>query len=240
MNPWPLFSKAFIACIVAILALALPNTPLHAGSSVTINGVVPLPDYSASSTDNSYSFGRSQSRATVNGRSLSEQGGHVYSSRSVTGPTILRDLDALPAPVWRMVMELLNASQSDSLEALRVAIEMNEMPPSFGATPADISDPVGQLRSLSSSGKDDEILKALEDILNSGFVHVGVNTPYEAYVWPYFAYYTIATLNRAQDNELRQLLSDEAYQSTMQTGQYTYFMLGISPDGIWQYFIKEQ
>ena len=233
------FSLALLA-VTMVIGLLLPQCPTLAASGVTINGVVPLPDYSSSSQGHPYSKGPVRSRATVNGRSLKEMGGKTYSSSPVQGPAILRDLGALPPPVWRMAKAIFEASQSDSLEALRMPIEMNEMPPSFGATAIDTADPVEQLRSLSPSGEDEEILNALFDTLTSGFVHVGQNTPYEAFVWPYFAYYPISSLNSEQREELRQLLPPEVYQKTIQSGQYSYFILGISPDGVWQYFFKEQ
>lgn len=233
------FSLALLA-VTMVIGLLLPQCPTLAASGVTINGVVPLPDYSSSSQGHPYSKGPVRSRATVNGRSLKEMGGKTYSSSPMQGPVILRDLGALPPPVWRMAKAIFEASQSDSLEALRMPIEMNEMPPSFGATAIDTADPVEQLRSLSPSGEDEEILNALFDTLTSGFVHVGQNTPYEAFVWPYFAYYPISSLNSEQREELRQLLPPEVYQKTMQSGQYSYFILGISPDGVWQYFFKEQ
>nr|WP_320142050.1 hypothetical protein [uncultured Cohaesibacter sp.] len=233
------FSLALLA-VTMVIGLLLPQSPTLAASGVTINGVVPLPDYSSSSQGHPYSKGPVRSRATVNGRSLKEMGGKTYSSSPVQGPVILRDLGALPPPVWRMAKAIFEASQSDSLEALRMPIEMNEMPPSFGATAIDTADPVEQLRSLSPSGEDEEILNALFDTLTSGFVHVGQNTPYEAFVWPYFAYYPISSLNSEQREELRQLLPPEIFQQTMQSGQYSYFILGISPDGVWQYFFKEQ
>lgn len=233
------FNLALLA-VTMVIGLLLPQCPTLAASGVTINGVVPLPDYSSSSQGHPYSKGPVRSRATVNGRSLKEMGGKTYSSSPAQGPVILRDLGALPPPVWRMAKAIFEASQSDSLEALRMPIEMNEMPPSFGATAIDTADPVEQLRSLSPSGEDEEILNALFDTLTSGFVHVGQNTPYEAFVWPYFAYYPISSLNSEQREELRQLLPPDVYQQTMQSGQYSYFILGISPDGVWQYFFKEQ
>ena len=233
------FSLALLA-VTMVIGLLLPQCATLAASGVTINGVVPLPDYSSSSQGYPYSKGPVRSRATVNGRSLKEMGGKTYSSSPVQGPVILRDLGALPPPVWRMAKAIFEASQSDSLEALRMPIEMNEMPPSFGATAIDTADPVEQLRSLSTSGEDEEILNALFGTLTSGFVHVGQNTPYETFVWPYFAYYPISSLNSEQREELRQLLPPEVYQQTVQSGQYSYFILGISPDGVWQYFFKEQ
>ncbi|SFO26184.1 hypothetical protein SAMN04488056_104168 [Cohaesibacter marisflavi] len=226
-----------------VLGTALIMLSQHsaiAASGVTINGVVPQPDYSSSSQGYPYSSGPVGSRATVNGRSIKEMGGKTYSSTPAQGPVILRDLGALPLPVWRMAKAIFEASQEDSLDALRMPIEMNEMPPSFGAAAASSRDPVAQLRSLSQSGEDEEILNALFDTLTSGFVHVGRGSPYEAYVWPYFAHYPISSLDTAQREELRQLLPPDAYQQTIQSGQYAYYILGISPDGVWQYFFKEQ
>ena len=221
-------------------ALAAAGTASNAESGITIDGVVPLPDYSASSQDRFYSNGPTKSGATINGRSIEEMGGEVFSSSSNTHPDVERDLNALPDPVWRMVMELARASQSDTLLALRTPIEMNEMPPSFGVQASNHPDPIEQLRSLSSSGEDSEILTALGNILNTGFVHIGIDTPYEAYVWPYFATAQIATLHGQNREELRQLLPANAYQQSVESGRYAYFVLGISPDGVWQYFFKEQ
>ncbi|WP_319414579.1 hypothetical protein [uncultured Cohaesibacter sp.] len=242
MKPARHSAKTAFATILFGLALMTGPIcgPARAESGVTIDGVIKLPDYSASSQDGAYSNGPISSGVTVDGRPVGAQSGQFFSSSSAQGPTIYRDLDALPAPVWQMVMALLDASQAESLEALRGPIEMNEMPPSFGATDPDIIDPIKQLRSLSESAEDGEILAALNAILQSGFVLTGIGTPYEAYVWPYFAYYDIPSLNMAQRDELLQLLPQTALEQSLRSGQYSYFQLGISPDGVWQYFFKQQ
>nr|WP_319485214.1 hypothetical protein [uncultured Cohaesibacter sp.] len=232
--------------IPAILfAMALPLLPVSvAASGITIDGVIQEPDFSATSQGAPYSTetGPITSMGTVDGEPLDSQNGLTISSNTPRGPEVYRDLNLLPAPVWQMVNALQTGCQDGNLEALRGAIEMNEMPPSFGPDASDLPDPIASLRSLSDhdDDKDQDICGALEKILASGFVLVDLDGPYEMFVWPYFARYPVAALNDQQRIELTQIVPEAGYADLLRTGYYTYFQLGISPNGVWQYFFKEQ
>ncbi|WP_162916489.1 hypothetical protein [Cohaesibacter haloalkalitolerans] len=234
-----------ISAILLSMALNLPLLAASmAASGVTIDGVVPEPDFSAASQGAPYTTedGPITSMGTVDGYPVGSQNGLTISTTTPQGPEIYRDLNLLPEPVWRMVNALQTGCQAGNLEALRGAIEMNEMPPSFGPDASDLPDPIARLRSLSDheDNKDQDICDALEKILASGFVLADFEGPYEMFVWPYFAHYPLAALNDQQRVELTQIVPEKGYADLLRTGYYTYFQLGISPNGVWQYFFKEQ
>ena len=234
-----------ISAMLLAMAMALPLLPVSvAASGITIDGVIPEPDFSAASQGAPYTTedAPTTSMGTVDGYPVGSQNGLTISTTTPQGPEIYRDLNLLPEPAWRMVNALQTGCREDNLEALRGAIEMNEMPPSFGPDASDLTDPIARLRSLSDhdGNKDQDICNALEKILASGFVLVGLDSPYEMFVWPYFAHYPVAALNDQQRIELTQIVPEAGYADLLRTGRYTYFQLGISPNGVWQYFFKEQ
>jgi hypothetical protein len=73
--------------------------------------------------------------------------------------------------------------------------------------------------------------------MTSGFVRMGQGKD-EIYVWPYFAEIDLAKLTPAQEVELYRLLSPEAALQMKKAGKYSYYRLGISPTGVWQYFMQ--
>ena len=114
----------------------------------------------------------------MNGRSLKEMGGKTYSSAPAQGPVILRDLGALPPPVWRMAKAIFEASQSDSLEALRMPIEMNEIATKPSAPQRSIRlTLLNNYAAFPRAVKTKRYSTRFFDTLTSGFVHVGPKTP---------------------------------------------------------------
>ena len=75
------------------------------------------------------------------------------------------------------------------------------------------------------------------EVLESGFVHVEPGTAEELYVWPYFAQYPLEALTPPQLVELITLLTAADYEDMRSYGSYTFFRVGIAPDGRWLFFI---
>ena len=150
-------------------------------------------------------------------------------------PTILRDTAVLPAPVREMRERLLEAARSGDIEQLRTLMQAQPQQPSvaFG----DPGDPIEYLKSLSSDAAGREILAILLEVLESGFVHVEPGTADELYVWPYFAQYPLEALTPAQLVELFTLLTAADYEDMRSYGGYTFFRVGIAPDGRWLFFL---
>jgi hypothetical protein len=74
-------------------------------------------------------------------------------------------------------------------------------------------------------------------VLEAGFTHVGEGTSEELYVWPYFAQYPLQALTPGQLVELFTLMTAADYEDMKSYGSYTYFRVGIAPDGRWLFFL---
>ena len=149
-------------------------------------------------------------------------------------PTIEYDLDKLPAPVRALHDELIAAARTGDVEKLRPIIDRMRPRPDFGG--ADNDDPVEFLRLESGDGEGFEVLAILLDVLAAGYVHVDVGTAEESYVWPYFARYPIFALTKPQMIELFRIITGGEWKDSKDFGAYTFYRIGIAPDGSWQYF----
>ena len=131
--------------------------------------------------------------------------------------------------------KLIEAAKSGDIELLRVLMDAQPEQPavSFG----DPGDPIEYLKALSSDADGREILAILLEVLEIGFVHVGAGTDEELYVWPYFAQYPIEALTPQQLVELFTLLTAADYEDMHSYGSYTFFRVGIAPDGRWLFFL---
>lgn len=150
-------------------------------------------------------------------------------------PTILRDVGDLPEPVRVMREKLIEAAKSGDIEKLRALMQAQKEKPAvaFG----DPGDPIAYLKSLSADPDGREILAILLEVLQSGFVHAGEGTADDAYVWPYFADYPLGALSPEQLVELFTLVTAGDYDDMKSYGAYTFFRVGIAPDGRWLFFL---
>jgi hypothetical protein len=104
-------------------------------------------------------------------------------------------------------------------------------------TTAYVEDPIGYWKKQSADGTGRDILAGMLDVLSSGFVKVGQGQD-EMYVWPYFAETDLAKLTPAQEVELYRIVPVSLALPMKKTGKYSYYRLGISPNGVWHYFIQ--
>jgi hypothetical protein len=150
-------------------------------------------------------------------------------------PTIFRSDADLPEPVRDMRRRLMDAARSGDIEQLRPLMEAQAEPPSvsFG----DPGDPIEYLKQLSADADGREILAILLEVLESGFVHVQPGTPEELFVWPYFAQFPLEALTPGQVVELFTLLTAADLEDMKSFGGYTFFRVGIAPDGRWMFFV---
>ena len=150
-------------------------------------------------------------------------------------PTILRSESDMPEPVREMRRKLVEAAKSGDIEKLRALMKAQPEPPSvaFG----DPGDPIDYLKALAADAEGREILAILLEVLESGFVHTGSGTEDDLYVWPYFAQYPIDALTPEQLVELFTLLTAADYEDMKSYGSYTFFRVGIAPDGRWLFFL---
>lgn len=158
------------------------------------------------------------------------------------GPTAPSDVrygtDKLPAPVIEMREAILAAVRSGRIDELTVAIQMNELKPDFGAG----ADPaIAHLKSLSADGSGAEVLAALAEILDAGYVTLPLGRDVEnnkLFVWPYFAEVAIDRLSPAQQVELLRLVTPQEAKAMQESRRYTWWRIAIGADGVWHSFVK--
>jgi len=148
---------------------------------------------------------------------------------------IITDLSRLPVPVARMRERILEAARSGDLEKLLLVMQSNETLPVFSF--GDEKDPVAFWKANFPDSDGIEILATLIQILETGFVHVARGTPQDMYVWPYFAQTPLKDLSREQKVELFRIVTGSDYKEMTAFGAYSFYRVGIAPDGVWHYFV---
>ena len=148
---------------------------------------------------------------------------------------IITDLSRLPAPVARMRERILRAARSGDLEKLVLVMQSNETLPVFSF--GNEKDPIAFWKSNFPDSDGVEILATLIQILETGFVHVARGTPQDMYVWPYFAQTPLKDLSREQKVELFRIVTGADYKEMSAFGAYSFYRVGIAPDGVWHYFV---
>ena len=150
-------------------------------------------------------------------------------------PKVIYDPGTLPDPVQRMLGKIVSAAQTGNLEAMRTALEANELKPMVAA--AHVSDPIDYWNKQSADGTGRDVLAAMLNIITSGGVLTGKGHD-AMYVWPYFAETDIAKLTPPQLVEFYRVVPPKAAAAILKSGKYDYYRLGISPAGVWHYFIR--
>jgi hypothetical protein len=148
--------------------------------------------------------------------------------------------EKLPIPVQEMREAILSAVRTGRIEELRHAYELNELKPDLG--PTATGDPVAYWKKISGDGEGREILAALGEILESGYVVVPLGPDLEnnkVYVWPYFAEVPLDKLRPRQEVELLRLVPPSAAKEMKATRKYTHWRIAIGADGTWHSLRKE-
>ena len=150
-------------------------------------------------------------------------------------PKVLYDFNALPDPVKRMLEQIVVAAQSGEIETMRPVLESNELKPMV--TAAYVEDPIEFWKKASTDGAGRDVLAAMLNVIASGYVRVGQGQD-EMFVWPYFAEIDLATLTPSQEVDLYRIVPSSLAVPMKKAGKYSYYRLGISPAGVWHYFIQ--
>ncbi len=156
-------------------------------------------------------------------------------AQDAEAPKVLYDLAALPEPVQRTLTEIIFAAESGDLKAMQPVIELREIRPMVAAS--FIRDPVAYWKEQSVDGTGRDILAAMLNILASGYVLTGEGRD-ATYVWPYFADMDLKTLTPAQQVEFYRTVPPAVGAEMKKSGKYSYYRFGISPAGVWHYFIQ--
>jgi len=161
--------------------------------------------------------------------------GAAQASLASTAPKVLYDFSALPDPVKRMLTAIAGAAESGNIEAMRTVFESNELKPMV--TTSFVDDPIAFWKKQSADGTGRDVLAAMLNVLSTGYVRMG-NGKDEIFVWPYFAETDLAKLSPAQEVELYRIVPPELALAMKKSGKYSYYRLGVSPTGVWQYFLQ--
>jgi len=157
------------------------------------------------------------------------------STTSGQTPEVLYDFNALPDPVKGMLQQIAEAAQSGEIETMRPVFESNELKPMVATEYVD--DPIAFWKKTSADGTGRDVLAAMLNVAASGYVRIGQGQD-EMFVWPYFAETDLAKLTPAQDVELYRIVPPAQALAMKKAGKYSYYRLGISPSGVWHYFLQ--
>jgi hypothetical protein len=150
-------------------------------------------------------------------------------------PEIITNPARLPPAVARTRERILAAARSGELANLFAVMKEAPSLPVFSF--AEDGDPIGFWRANYPDSDGVEALSILVNVLETAFVHVDVGTPQEIYLWPYFARTPLKALTPAQRTELFRIITGADYKDMVEFGVYSFYRLGIAPDGTWQFFV---
>jgi hypothetical protein len=150
-------------------------------------------------------------------------------------PTIIRDPATLPPAVAQTRARILAAARSGDLQKLLTVMQMGGKLPVFSF--AEDKDPVGFWKANYPDSEGVEVLSILIDVLEAAFVHVDIGTPQEVYIWPYFARLPLKSLSPEQKVELFRIVTGADYKDMVEFGAYSFYRVGIAPDGTWHFFV---
>lgn len=163
------------------------------------------------------------------------------SNESLTGddyqtPEIQRDISTLPYSARRMHKLLVDAAIAGDVDKLSEYIGSGEDMTMLSLGGMDDS-PIDFLKSMSGDDEGYEILAILQEVLEAGFVHLDKGTENEIYVWPYFYGIPIHNLDARQRVELYKLMTHGDFEEMKNFGAYSFYRVGITPEGRWRFFV---
>lgn len=145
--------------------------------------------------------------------------------------------EALPEPVQRMWEAIHETATAGNIDEMLPVLESNELPPLISREP--VKSAISHWRAISGDGEGREILAAMIDALESGYVRVKQPSGPPVYVWPYFAEVPLNKLTPMQEVELYRLITPDQAKAMRKKGRYTNYRIGIGSDGTWHYFLRE-
>jgi hypothetical protein len=163
--------------------------------------------------------------------------GHVIPPAAASGklPEIVIDPARLPPAVARTRERILAAARSGSLDKLVALMKSTATMPIYSFD--DDKDPAGFWKANYPDSEGVEALSILITVLETPFVHIDVGSPQEIYLWPYFARMPLKALTPEQKVELFRIVTGADYRDMIEFGAYSFYRLGIAPDGTWQFFV---
>lgn len=147
---------------------------------------------------------------------------------------IEHDISKAPEPVRRLRQLIIDAASTGNIEKLRPLVNPG---PNQARVDGDGSDdPIAALKSFSGDPDGLEVLAIIIDLLSTGYAHIDAGTPDEMYVFPYFAGKSLTTLTPPEKVELLRIITAGDLADMQEYGNYSFYRIGISPDGQWKFF----
>ena len=147
---------------------------------------------------------------------------------------IEHDISKAPEPVRRLRQLIIDAAATGDIEKLRPLVNTG---PNQARIDGDSgNDPVAALKSFSGDPDGLEVLAIIIDLLSTGYARVDAGTPDETYVFPYFAGKSLTTLTQPEKVELLRIITAGDLADMQEYGNYSFYRIGISPDGQWKFF----
>lgn len=148
---------------------------------------------------------------------------------------VIRDVSQLPEKARKTRERILEAAKTGDLNKLVTVMQSNEVMPifSFGGE----KDVLEFWKNSYPDSDGIEVLSILIEILEAPFVHLDKGTPQEMYVWPYFYGIALDKLSPEQKVEMFKIMTGVDYKEMQQFGAYIFYRAGISPDGVWHFFV---
>jgi hypothetical protein len=163
--------------------------------------------------------------------------GHVVAPGANAGklPEVITNTARLPPAVARTRERILAAARSGELMKLYAVMKEAPTVPVFSFS--EDNDPVTFWKTNYPDSEGVEALSILINVLETAFVHVDAGTPQEIYLWPYFARIPLKSLTAQQRVELFRIVTGADYKDMVEFGVYSFYRIGIAPDGSWQFFV---
>lgn len=147
---------------------------------------------------------------------------------------IEHDISKAPEAVRKLRQQIIDAAATGDIEKLRPFIAAGQK--EFRIDGNDGEDPIAALKSYSGDTDGLEVLAIIIDLLSTGYAHIDAGTPHEAYVFPYFAGKPLNTLTPPEKVELLRIITAGDLADMQEYGNYSFYRIGISPDGKWKFF----
>ncbi|WP_310621034.1 hypothetical protein [Flexibacterium corallicola] len=147
--------------------------------------------------------------------------------------TPISALEEIPRAVQETRNRLLDIARSGKIENLRPLLTEHSTLLNY----EEISDPIAYLRENSGDGQGFETLAILQDILEAEGTLLHAGQENEAYVWPYFSQVSLNELSAKEMVSLLRVITSSEYYEMLDYGAWTFFRLGIAPDGTLLYFV---
>jgi hypothetical protein len=152
-------------------------------------------------------------------------------------PVIERDLSALPPAVAKMRDRLIEAARSGEFEAMRLPIEVNELPPMFLRDAKAPGDAMSRLKSLSADANGRQVMARILNLLDHGFAILEKGRAGEVYVFPWFAEAPFESLTPADWVDIWRILPADKVKAMADKKLYSGDRLALGKDGTWHYFL---